>query len=561
MKNDFSPLLNQASELINKYDLDKNLIQQIFKEIADFKVTVPLVGGFSTGKSSLINAAIGRKLLSTDITPETAIPAEIMFGEDEELLLEHTDGSRSRGDLSKFASDKLDVKQYSLVSIRINNELFRQLPDIRLVDMPGFDSGIELHNKAIDNYLPRSLAYIITVSADEGTVRESILNFLHELNLHKVQVYIVITKSQRVAPGQLEQTKEHIASTVQQFLGLDKVLIAVTNAKGKKDTASFDNILLDLQSQSDEIYNKLFAQKLASICLFIERYLLDRLRILENDMTIEDIKLEREQMRNKIKDLSDKIINEQNSFASQMPQCIEQIKDKIRQDLNSSSSFFESMLLQDRDISEKINNVVRNAIISGVQAELEPKLKRYIRNISDAIEADSYDSNSIQLDPLDIENDKNLSNALSGAVISLISVVSTAACGMLAGTLGLAASVLGPIGAALGALAGTFITSAINKSIGEKQKRERQQIAREKVREFIDQVVFSMGGKLETSINTYVDELNEQIANDIAQEKERLEKSLADAEERLSLGLDKKEKETAELNADLKAVRGMKDGI
>lgn len=561
MKNDFFPLLEQASELINKYDLDKTLIQQIFKEIAEFKVTVPLVGGFSTGKSSLINAFIGRELLSTNITPETAVPAEIMFGEDEDLLLEHTDGSWSRGTLSEFASKQLDVKQYSLVSIKINNDFFRQIPDIKLVDMPGFDSGIELHNKAIDNYLPRSLAYIITVSADEVAIRKSILDFLHELNLHKVQVYIVITKSQRVIPEQLEQAKEYIASTVREFLDLDKVKIAVTNAKGKKDTSAFGDILLDLQSRSDEIYNKLFARKLTAICSFIERYLLDRLRIIENDMTIDDIKLEREQKKNKIKDLSDKISGEQDRFASQLPQCIEQIKNKIRQDLRGSSSVLESMLLQGSDISEKVNIIVRNAIISGVQAELEPKLKRYIRSISDVIEADNYDAKGIQLDPLSIENDKKLSEALSGAVISLTSAISTVACGMLAGTLGIAASLLGPLGAAIGAVAGALITSAINRSMCEKQKREKQQLAREKINEVIDKVVLEVGGKLENTIVAYVDELNEQIVNDIAQEKERLEKSLADAEERLSLGLDKKEKETAELNADLKAVRGMQDGI
>lgn len=561
MKNDFFPLLEQASELINKYDLDKTLIQQIFKEIAEFKVTVPLVGGFSTGKSSLINAFIGRELLSTNITPETAVPAEIMFGEDEDLLLEHTDGSWSRGTLSEFASKQLDVKQYSLVSIKINNDFFRQIPDIKLVDMPGFDSGIELHNKAIDNYLPRSLAYIITVSADEVAIRKSILDFLHELNLHKVQVYIVITKSQRVIPEQLEQAKEYIASTVREFLDLDKVKIAVTNAKGKKDTSAFGDILLDLQSRSDEIYNKLFARKLTAICSFIERYLLDRLRIIENDMTIDDIKLEREQKKNKIKDLSDKISGEQDRFASQLPQCIEQIKNKIRQDLRGSSSVLESMLLQGSDISEKVNIIVRNAIISGVQAELEPKLKRYIRSISDVIEDDNYDAKGIQLDPLSIENDKKLSEALSGAVISLTSAISTVACGMLAGTLGIAASLLGPLGAAIGAVAGALITSAINRSMCEKQKREKQQLAREKINEVIDKVVLEVGGKLENTIVAYVDELNEQIVNDIAQEKERLEKSLADAEKRLSLGLDKKEKETAELNADLKAVRGMQDGI
>lgn len=46
------------------------------------KIIVPFIGGFSGGKSSLINALLNDAFLSTDITPETAFPVEITFGTD-----------------------------------------------------------------------------------------------------------------------------------------------------------------------------------------------------------------------------------------------------------------------------------------------------------------------------------------------------------------------------------------------------------------------------------------------------------------------------------------------
>ncbi|AWX14665.1 hypothetical protein CEP49_08005 [Mergibacter septicus] len=40
---------------------------------------LPLIGNFSTGKSSFINAFINKQLLSTTVSPETAITIELYF--------------------------------------------------------------------------------------------------------------------------------------------------------------------------------------------------------------------------------------------------------------------------------------------------------------------------------------------------------------------------------------------------------------------------------------------------------------------------------------------------
>lgn len=80
---DFTTPFNSAREIARKYDLPAvQVIDETTAEIPGFRITAPLVGGFSTGKSSLINAVIGEKLLSTKITPETSVPTEITFGKD-----------------------------------------------------------------------------------------------------------------------------------------------------------------------------------------------------------------------------------------------------------------------------------------------------------------------------------------------------------------------------------------------------------------------------------------------------------------------------------------------
>ena len=204
---DFTTPFDSAREIAQKYDLPAvQTIDETTAEIPGFRITAPLVGGFSTGKSSLINAVIGEKLLSTKITPETSVPTEITFGKDTAELIKN-DGTSHTVPLSEFDKDTLSADEYSLVRINTSNEFFAKIPSIKLVDMPGFDSGISVHDRAIDDYLPRSLAYIIAVSADEGTLRESILTFLNELKIYDVPIYAVITKSDKTTPEELSATK------------------------------------------------------------------------------------------------------------------------------------------------------------------------------------------------------------------------------------------------------------------------------------------------------------------------------------------------------------------
>ena len=70
MKKKFTHDFNTALGIAEKYELNDNAdkLRTALAEIPDFKVTAPVIGGFSTGKSSLINAVIGENLLSTNIT-------------------------------------------------------------------------------------------------------------------------------------------------------------------------------------------------------------------------------------------------------------------------------------------------------------------------------------------------------------------------------------------------------------------------------------------------------------------------------------------------------------
>ena len=73
----------ELETLFQKYDLSVEPLIQLKSNVENFKVRVPLIGAFSAGKSSLINALIQKKLLCVEIDPASNLATEISFSEDE----------------------------------------------------------------------------------------------------------------------------------------------------------------------------------------------------------------------------------------------------------------------------------------------------------------------------------------------------------------------------------------------------------------------------------------------------------------------------------------------
>ena len=88
-------ILSEVKQINDGYELSNEKIEQSFAEIAQAKVCIPVIGKFSAGKSALVNTILGyaNYKLKTDITPETAVPTEIVYNEEEKAAIRFYDGS------------------------------------------------------------------------------------------------------------------------------------------------------------------------------------------------------------------------------------------------------------------------------------------------------------------------------------------------------------------------------------------------------------------------------------------------------------------------------------
>lgn len=549
---------NILKKVANHYEIDDSNINKFIDEIQNFKVTVPLIGGFSTGKSTLINKLINHKLLPTKITPETAIPTEISYGDNE--VYYDFDNSRKKISIDTFVNNKFFIEHTKIINIKYNNDFLSKIPSIKIVDMPGFDSGCEVHNRSINNYLPSSLAYIITISADEGTLRESIINFLKELKINEMPVYVVVTKSDKVMKSELELIVKHIKEEVQKYLEIDNVTIGCVSSVNN-EIDYFKEILLSIQDKSESIFCKEYDSKLNMELSIINKYLLDMIN--KKDYTEEEITEEKNGLEESLKNFNDSLEKKKDKFEKQAAKSVVEINEKVIRELSNNSPMLENMLIQGNDISERINYIVRNAVSLGIKNNFTPKVRKYISDVEEMIDTSIFKGSIELLDKATIDANEEMKSSLKNAITpittAVVAILGNIGAPVIASTLGLTISsaVLGPIGIAAGVLVGAFLGNAIDKKMHQKEERQKREMAKKKISEIIDTVSNDVKIKIEKIIREIIDKVNTVIEDDINQKIAFNRKIIEDLEAKLKQTEKERKEKLEKVTNDLNLLKNI----
>lgn len=219
-------------ELGNNAQIEED-IARIEAGIKDFKVKVLVVGGFSAGKSSLLNRLLNTNILKEAITPQTAIATELYFGKDEHVVLVKSDGSETKCSFAE--ADYKNPAEFLKYIYIINNDKLKELDEYVLVDMPGFDSGVEAHNTAILQYIDQGAAYLLVVDAQDGCIKDSAIKFLNEIQLYSEHIGVVLTKSDLKLESEIEDIVKEVEQELNDIIGIMPPLVATSVVDSELD--------------------------------------------------------------------------------------------------------------------------------------------------------------------------------------------------------------------------------------------------------------------------------------------------------------------------------------
>ncbi len=529
---DYKDKFKQLIEIQEKYGIDSEESKKIYEGIDSYHVNTPVVGNFSTGKSSMINAVIGKPLLGVEITPETAVPTEIYYGDNK--VYEYDKGEIVERSIEELPLKGLTIQTTDLVKIEFDNEFLKEIKTVNIVDLPGFDTNFELHNRAIDQYLPNSLAYLLVVSSDEPVLKESISEFLKELKVYNMPVYVVITKCSRLDDDELAECKDLLKKLVGKIVERDDVKVACVDSYGRVNVDELKDILREIQSQTGRIFVNKYSKALKQSSMLAEVYLMER--IDKACLSTSRLEEEEEKIKRKMDDISIEIEKEKQNFDRQAKVCINTIKERIQSDLDGTIPTISAMIENGTDITEKINSVVRRSVRIGINTEFEPKLKKYVEHISEMITIE-FPENELIVD--------NLGNVLKANVVD--EVTKTALPVILAGV----GFVLNPIGAVIGGILGVTFDILHNVKSNKKKEKEIDKATKAIVAEVSKQTATS----IENEITKYIEKINGRIEQDVLKKKSVLEKSLSDIRIDISIEENTRSQDIEDLEKDLKVIK------
>lgn len=366
------------------YRLDPQALEALTPLIERFEIRVPLIGAFSSGKSSLVNALLGEKLLSVQVTPETVVASELRYADSPSFTGYYPDGSSkplTAGDLTTEGA-LADLAPEGWVDVRLPNDNLKRWPWLVLVDLPGLDSGIEAHERAIERHADKSLAYAVVVSVEEGGLRDSLLRVLEELAARRVPLLMVITKADKRSAADVAQVRDAVRQRLERIPHAVLLAEAVTAAR-KGDVDAFIAALDTLQARAGEV----FAQH---VLLPVRRALekaREDLAVLANHEHKDAARLQAEidALSEQARQFDARLAEETEALAAQLGPVLAAIRQRVENALAARLESFTSRVLHGGDLGNEMLGAARIAVAEAIREEFQPALKRYLDRLIDAL--------------------------------------------------------------------------------------------------------------------------------------------------------------------------------
>ncbi len=145
----------------------KNWETSVKKRLSD-PFSLAVIGDFKRGKSTLINAILGKAVAPTSVTPETVTINRISYAQTQKAEAVLKNGKRAKLELSELKSEQIKRIMSELpfeidyIDIKEDAEI---LKEICIVDTPGISDLLKAFDEQIKNYLVNADAVIYVVSA------------------------------------------------------------------------------------------------------------------------------------------------------------------------------------------------------------------------------------------------------------------------------------------------------------------------------------------------------------------------------------------------------------
>ena len=201
----------------------ETVLTDLLSRLAEDRFHLAVVGQFTRGKSTLINAIVGRALLPIGALPVTSVVTSLRHGTVERAWIER-DGQQfpeeiAISDLPQFITEPGNPgnrKRVLSATIDVPAPFLRR--GLHFVDTPGVGSAHTQNTATTLAFLPQADAVIFVTAAD-APLSESELRFLDNVREHVRKIFFVLNKIDQLDGNARSETVAFVERTLFQRLG------------------------------------------------------------------------------------------------------------------------------------------------------------------------------------------------------------------------------------------------------------------------------------------------------------------------------------------------------
>lgn len=282
-------ILRGTSLLLPEAETELRLrLQDLFGRLADDRFNLVVVGRFSRGKTSLMNAILASDRLPTGIAPLTSVITTVTYGSKEQVVLKYTNRALDREipieALAKYITQEGNpgnIQAIKTAEVQLPADILRR--GFYFVDTPGLGSVIAENTLTTEAFLPEADAFVLVTSFDSPLSEEE-MRFFRAGSASGHRIFVVLNKQDLVGVEQREGVLRFVDQQLRQIFGrAPPRIFSVSSTEGQLAKRLSDSSRLaasGLPELEQELVRFLLAEKRTEFLL----RMCDRVRELLMDL-------------------------------------------------------------------------------------------------------------------------------------------------------------------------------------------------------------------------------------------------------------------------------------
>lgn len=291
-------------------------------------LVLPLVGEFSSGKTTLINALTDSKKLETATKPTTATIYEVHFGCDKCHATVLTEDNSF-----VEVEDIADLKNETLADAKVVTvfDTSKKVPETTIiVDTPGLSSPDPKHKQTLVDFLPKADGILLVTDINQQITR-SLTDFIDTMKLSQKPIFLILTKSDTKAENEVASVKEYIGENCK----IPVEQIAVVSAQ-TGNLAEMEALLSNIQKQKNAIIKKVDTMRMKNLAVAMSAHIDELMKASSSDKEMDEAIRRSQYELEKISRNIDKLVDDVNDDIEDLERTISRkFEDTVSSKLNA----------------------------------------------------------------------------------------------------------------------------------------------------------------------------------------------------------------------------------